>query len=73
MEILSHKAKPSETNIALLLISLAAILLVAVGCSKINQWFGLKDDNPIEEITEKVIESKTGLDIDLTPASPERA
>jgi hypothetical protein len=34
--------------------------------------FLLGNDNPIEEIAEKVIEKETGIDIDLTPASPEK-
>lgn len=41
------------------------------GCSALNREFGLPDDNPIEETVEAEIESVTGLDIDLTPASPE--
>ena len=28
-------------------------------------------DNIVEELVEEVIEAKTGLDIDLTPGSPE--
>ena len=31
-----------------------------------------KDDNFIEEYVEKVLEDKTGVDIDLTPMSEER-
>ncbi len=31
-----------------------------------------KDDNPVEEAVEKVIEEKTGIDVDLTPSSPEQ-
>ena len=30
------------------------------------------DDNPIEEIIEQAIKSETGLDLDLTPRSPEK-
>lgn len=30
-----------------------------------------EDDNFLEEVLEEVIEAKTGLDIDLTPYSPE--
>ena len=41
------------------------------GCSYVNKWCGLKDDNIVEEVTEKAIEMKTGLDIDLTPSTPE--
>jgi len=31
----------------------------------------LGDDNPVEEISEEIIKEETGLDIDLTPSSPE--
>ena len=41
-------------------------------CSALNQKLGLKDDNPVEEVAEGLIESKTGLDVDLTPATPEK-
>lgn len=41
------------------------------GCHYLNQKVGLPDDNVIEELIEELIESKTGLDIDLTPGSPE--
>jgi hypothetical protein len=34
--------------------------------------FNMKDDNPIEEAAEKVIQDKTGIDVDLTPNSPEK-
>ena len=46
-------------------------LFMLCSCSAINTKLGLADDNPIEEIGEAVIEAKTGLDIDLTPGSPE--
>ena len=51
------------------LIFLACLFLAS--CSKVNQKFGLSDDNIFEEMTEKAIEKKIGLDIDLTPSSPE--
>lgn len=35
------------------------------------QKFGLKEDNQVEEIAEEVIESATGIDVDLSPGSPE--
>ena len=41
------------------------------GCSYINRCMGLKDDNIIEEGVESAIKSKTGVDVDLTPGSPE--
>lgn len=45
--------------------------VVACGCSSINRRMGLKDDNFVEEVVEKVIESELGVDVDLTPFSPE--
>ena len=47
------------------------ICLLTVGCQKCNQWFGQDDDWWLEEAVEEVIESKTGLNLDLTPASHE--
>lgn len=40
-------------------------------CNYINQKLGLPDDNIAEELAEELIEQKTGLDIDLTPGTPE--
>lgn len=36
-------------------------------CSKINQYFGLEDDNLIEQMIETLIDYKTGFYVDLTP------
>jgi len=55
----------------------ALIILLAFimfGCAYVKEdvfKFMLKPDNIVEEIFEEVIEAKTGLDIDLTPGSPE--
>lgn len=46
-------------------------LLLLCSCSAINAKLGLADDNDLEEISESLIEAKTGLDIDLTPGTPE--
>lgn len=46
-------------------------LLFLCSCSAINAKLGLSDDNFSEELVEEVIEMKTGLDVDLTPGSPE--
>ncbi len=45
-------------------------LVVGIGSRFV--WKKLKNDNPIEEIAEEVIKKQTGLDIDLTPCSPEK-
>ena len=50
----------------------AAVIAVSavVGVASVYV-FKLKPDNPVEEVCEKAIEKETGLDIDLTPGSPE--
>ena len=53
-----------------LLICLMTLLLSS--CSSINKYFGLEDDNLAEEASEALIEWKTGIDIDLTPSTPEK-
>lgn len=45
--------------------------LSLVSCSSVNKYFGLKDDNVIEETIEAAIHYETGLDVDLTPESKE--
>ena len=47
------------------------IVLMVGGCSYINKKLKLRDDNFGEEIIEGVIESQLGVDVDLTPESPE--
>ena len=42
-------------------------LLVLSGCIK-----SYKPDNFVEQLVEKVIEDKTGIEIDFTPSSVER-
>jgi hypothetical protein len=46
--------------------------LLLSSCSSINKYFGLEDDNLAEEASEALIEWKTGIDIDLTPSTPEK-
>ena len=53
-------------------IAIASMIIpVMIGCSTINKWCGFKDNNIIEESSEKVIEMTTGVDVDLTPETPE--
>jgi len=54
-----------------MIFALIGLGLVVGGCSYLNSMLGLKDDNPIEEGIESMIEHQTGLDIDLTPGTPE--
>lgn len=51
---------------------LMCMTIMCFGCSHLNQFFGLEDDNMIEEAIEDVIKHHTGLDIDLTPDSEEK-
>ena len=46
---------------------LTSLSLLICSCSSINKKLGLEDDNFMEEIVEAVIETYTGLDLDLTP------
>jgi len=41
------------------------------GCSYLNKKFSLEDDNIIEEAVEHQIKEHSGVDLDLTPESPE--
>jgi hypothetical protein len=41
------------------------------GCSQANKFLGLPPENVYEENIERVIEKETGVQIDLTPNSPE--
>lgn len=51
--------------------ALMACVAIWGGCSKINKMFNIEDDSHIEENIERVILKETGVDIDLTPSSPE--
>lgn len=52
-------------------IALVLIIVLVTSCKYLNKAFGMKDDNFLEEAVEDMIEVKTGIDIDLTPASEE--
>lgn len=50
-------------------------LLVAVAAGGVflgKKYFNTKDDNFVEEIIEDQIERQTGLDVDLSPETPEK-
>lgn len=47
------------------------LLLLTFTCTNLNRSLNLEDDNPYEEIIEKVIESQFDVDVDLTPESEE--
>lgn len=43
---------------------------LCVGCG-VFKWSNYPQDNILEEIGEEVLEHYTGIDIDVTPSSPE--
>ncbi len=45
------------------------IAAIIIGLLSAYFWY---HDNPIEEVSEKIIEDQTGFDIDLTPQNPEK-
>ena len=51
--------------------------IVAIGmsiCASVTYfWPTVKADNPIEEVAEEIIEATIGVDVDLTPDSPENS
>jgi hypothetical protein len=51
---------------------LIAATAFAVGGCYTYFYPGAQDDNPVEEAAEKVIKKEIGLDIDITPLSPEK-
>ena len=51
---------------------LCFITVAFYACHPINEYFGMPDDNIAEELSEAAIKYETGLDIDLTPNSPEK-
>jgi hypothetical protein len=54
------------------ILSLSIACIILCSCSSINKQFGIQDDNPIEETVEEIIKVETGLNIDLTPDTPEK-
>ena len=46
-----------------------ATILVLNGCAFFKSY---TPDNPVEELTESLIKSYTGVDLDLSPGSPEQ-
>lgn len=46
-------------------------VICLVACEPINRYLSLPDDNFAEELSEAAIKIETGLDVDLTPSSPE--
>ena len=57
-----------DCSILILFGVLAALALATVA---VNQKFDLEDDNEFEELVEEIIADTVGLEIDLSPSSPE--
>lgn len=55
-----------EEIVKLVLILIAICGLIG-GCSYLNKHLDLKNDNPIEQSLEKIIEQKLDISIDLSP------
>ena len=53
-----------------LMLMIGAVLLLP-SCTMLNQKLRLQDDNLGEEVIEDVIEGRIGVDVDLTPSTPE--
>jgi len=62
----------SAVATVLFILLASCLIYCCIGCEGLNRKFGLMDDHPAEEILEQQIENEIGLDIDLTPSSPER-
>jgi hypothetical protein len=54
-----------------LIIIITVVLVAGVVAVGSKYFFGMKDDNLIEEMSESVIKEATGVDVDLSPSSPE--
>lgn len=52
----------------MIIILAIALALFATG---VSIYVSGKDDAPIEEFAEDVLKAETGLDLDLTPSTPE--
>ena len=48
------------------------LFLLLCSCSAINKEMGVEDEHIVEELAEVLIYAETGLNIDITPLSPEK-
>ena len=53
-----------------IMIILVIVIVAAVAGSASYYWLG--PDNAVEETAERVIEAETGVNIDLSPSTPEK-
>lgn len=47
-------------------------IALLIGAAIYRKFPNIKQDNPVEEFVEEMIERKTGIDIDLSPGSKEK-
>lgn len=57
---------------AINLVALGIAAACGLGALLFNKFSGANDDNIAEETAEVIIKENTGLDVDLSPATPER-
>jgi len=50
---------------------IAIALFVAALATGIGSHYWLSQDNPVEELSEKIIQEQTGFNINLSPDTPE--
>ena len=53
------------------LVSLFFFVSMLTSCSYVNDYLGQDDDWVGEELAEFVLKTQTGIDVDLTPGTPE--
>jgi hypothetical protein len=46
-------------------------MMLLTSCHMVNKYFGLQDDNFIEETAELALQVETGINVDLSPETPE--
>jgi 4-hydroxybenzoate polyprenyltransferase len=63
------KSTKLRSGVLLIFGILAVAALLSYGANKL---FDLEEDNEIEEFVEDVIKDRTGLEIDISPDSPEK-
>lgn len=70
-----HRSKMRKMNdlekVILRTLVAMALLVLMIASTKCQQQLGLEDDWAGEEIAEAIIKNQIGLDIDITPGSPE--
>ena len=59
-------------NLSCLFIIIVLLICAFGWMAYINCLVGLKDDNPLEEFVEDLVQVQTGMKVDLTPDSIER-